>query len=97
MRRRSGYVGSSSCSVRHSAIAACPISESGVWVALGMPIQAALHLARFARTVTIVVRRDGLEATMSSYLIKEIRFHHRISVRPFTEVVDGGGASGSSC
>ncbi len=53
--------------------------------------QAALHLARFARTVTIVVRRDGLGATMSSYLIKEISYHHRITVRPFTEVVDGGG------
>lgn len=55
--------------------------------------QAALHLARFARTVTIVVRRDGLEATMSSYLIKEISYHHRVSVRPFTEVVDGGGVA----
>lgn len=55
--------------------------------------QAALHLARFARTVTIVVRREGLEATMSSYLIKEISYHHRVSVRPFTDVVDGGGAS----
>jgi thioredoxin reductase (NADPH) len=53
--------------------------------------QAALHLARFARTVTIVVRRDGLESTMSTYLIKEIKFNHRISVRPFTQVVDGGG------
>jgi len=53
--------------------------------------QAALHLARFARSVTIVVRREGLEATMSSYLIKEISYHHRIAVRPFTEVVDGGG------
>ena len=40
--------------------------------------QAALHLARFARTVTIVVRREGLEATMSSYLIKEISYHHRV-------------------
>ncbi|KAA1421326.1 SidA/IucD/PvdA family monooxygenase [Nocardioides humilatus] len=53
--------------------------------------QAALHLARFARSVTIVVRREGLEATMSSYLIKEISYHHRVTVRPFTSVVDGGG------
>lgn len=53
--------------------------------------QAALHLARFARSVTIAVRREGLEATMSTYLIKEISYHHRVSVRPFTEVVDGGG------
>lgn len=54
--------------------------------------QAALHLARFARSVTIVVRRDGLEATMSSYLIKEISYHHRVHVRANTSVVDGGGA-----
>ena len=44
--------------------------------------QAALHLARFARTVTIVVRREGLETTMSSYLVKEISYHHRVSVAP---------------
>ena len=30
--------------------------------------QAAIHLARFAESVTILVRRDGLEATMSQYL-----------------------------
>jgi thioredoxin reductase (NADPH) len=54
--------------------------------------QAALHLARFARSVTIVVRRAGLEETMSTYLIKEISYHHRIPVRAHTEVVDGGGA-----
>jgi len=53
--------------------------------------QAALHLARFARSVTIVIRRSGLEETMSTYLIKEISYHHRITVRPRTEVVDGGG------
>ncbi|GAB2975493.1 NAD(P)/FAD-dependent oxidoreductase [Nocardioides montaniterrae] len=53
--------------------------------------QAALHLARFARSVTIVVRRESLETTMSAYLIKELTYHHRITVRPCTEVVDGGG------
>lgn len=54
--------------------------------------QAALHLARFARSVTIVVRRDGLEATMSKYLIDEIEFNNRVQVRSCCEVVDGGGA-----
>jgi thioredoxin reductase (NADPH) len=53
--------------------------------------QAALHLARFARSVTIVVRRSGLEETMSKYLIDEIRYNERISVLPCTRVVDGGG------
>ena len=53
--------------------------------------QAALHLCRFASSVTIVVRRPGLEETMSDYLIKEIGYQERISVRPCTRVVDGGG------
>lgn len=55
--------------------------------------QAALHLARFARSVTILVRRDGLEATMSQYLIKEIHYNDRVQVHPCCEVVDGGGAA----
>jgi thioredoxin reductase (NADPH) len=53
--------------------------------------QAALHLARFARSVTIVVRRPGLEETMSKYLIDEIGYNERIEVLPSTRVVDGGG------
>jgi thioredoxin reductase (NADPH) len=53
--------------------------------------QAALHLARFASSVTIVVRRAGLEDTMSKYLIDEIGYNDRISVVPATRVIDGGG------
>jgi thioredoxin reductase (NADPH) len=53
--------------------------------------QAALHLARFASTVTIVVRRQGLEETMSQYLIDEMSYNERISVVPGTRVIDGGG------
>jgi thioredoxin reductase (NADPH) len=53
--------------------------------------QAALHLARFASRVSIVVRRQGLEETMSRYLIDEISYNERITVRPCTRVVDGGG------
>ena len=53
--------------------------------------QAALHLCRFARSVTIVVRRPGLEETMSDYLIQEIGYQERIEVLPCTRVVDGGG------
>ncbi|GGO87015.1 fused response regulator/thioredoxin-disulfide reductase [Nocardioides phosphati] len=52
--------------------------------------QAAVHLARFARSVTILVRRDDLAATMSKYLIDEIEWNPRITVRPCTEIVDGG-------
>ncbi|NNG37396.1 FAD-dependent oxidoreductase [Nakamurella sp. DB0629] len=53
--------------------------------------QAAVHLGRFARSVTVVIRRESLSATMSQYLINEINWHPRISVRSTCEVVDGGG------
>jgi thioredoxin reductase (NADPH) len=53
--------------------------------------QAAIHLARFARTVTILVRRPDLSATMSDYLVREIAYTPRVTVQPCAEVVDGGG------
>lgn len=53
--------------------------------------QAAVHLARFAHSVTIVVRRESLAATMSAYLIREIDYNPRIRVRANAEVIDGGG------
>jgi thioredoxin reductase (NADPH) len=53
--------------------------------------QAAVHLARFARSVTILVRRPDLAETMSAYLIGEIEYNPRISVRACATVVDGGG------
>ncbi|RYB93990.1 NAD(P)/FAD-dependent oxidoreductase [Nocardioides oleivorans] len=52
--------------------------------------QAAIHAARFAKEVTIVVRRPDLAATMSSYLIDEIQWNPRITVRGCTRVIDGG-------
>ncbi|HEY9497153.1 MAG TPA: FAD-dependent oxidoreductase, partial [Intrasporangium sp.] len=52
--------------------------------------QAAIHLARFARSVTILVRRRGLEETMSQYLIGEIAYNPRITVQPCSEVIEGG-------
>jgi thioredoxin reductase (NADPH) len=53
--------------------------------------QAAIHLARFAGEVTIMVRRDGLEETMSQYLLHEIGHNPRIRVRAGAEICDGGG------
>ncbi|MFC7494666.1 MULTISPECIES: FAD-dependent oxidoreductase [unclassified Nocardioides] len=53
--------------------------------------QAAVHLARFARSVTILVRRPDLAETMSAYLIGEIGYNPRIAVRTCCRVVDGGG------
>lgn len=53
--------------------------------------QAAVHLSRFARSVTILIRRPSLAETMSSYLINEIEYNPRISVQTCAEVADGGG------
>ncbi len=52
--------------------------------------QAAIHLSRFAQSVRILVRRESLVATMSSYLIGEIEYNPRISVQGCSEVVEGG-------
>ena len=53
--------------------------------------QAALHLARYARTVTIVVRADSLRASMSDYLVRQVEATDNIEVLVQTEVVGGGG------
>lgn len=53
--------------------------------------QAAIHLARFARSVTIMIRRPDLSETMSDYLIREISYNDVIRVEPCAQVVDGGG------
>lgn len=53
--------------------------------------QAAVHLAKFARSVTLVARRGDLSETMSDYLIREISATPTVHVRCRTRVVDGGG------
>ncbi|HEX5369809.1 MAG TPA: NAD(P)/FAD-dependent oxidoreductase, partial [Dehalococcoidia bacterium] len=55
--------------------------------------QAALHLAKFARTVTIVVRAETLHIGMSDYLVRQIEATPNIELRLGTEVVDGFGES----
>jgi thioredoxin reductase (NADPH) len=53
--------------------------------------QAAVNLARHARQVTLLVRRDSVAATMSQYLIDEINATANIDIRHNTE---GAGADG---
>jgi thioredoxin reductase (NADPH) len=53
--------------------------------------QAALHLAEFARMVTLLVRSDSFAKSMSSYLVRAIESSPNIVVRHRTEVVDGAG------
>lgn len=53
--------------------------------------QAAVYLARGAKSVTILIRAQSLEASMSYYLIKQIEENPKITVRTCTEVVGVGG------
>ncbi len=53
--------------------------------------QAAVHLARYASHVTVVVRSSTLATSMSDYLVREIDASPAIDVRYGTEVVGGGG------
>jgi thioredoxin reductase (NADPH) len=53
--------------------------------------QAALHLARFAARVTLLVRGASLAAGMSEYLITQIKASSNIVIRLNTRVVDGRG------
>src|SRR5919202_2568147 len=49
--------------------------------------QAAVHLSRYARSVTLLVRGRSLEASMSSYLVDQVRAIANLSVRLCTSVV----------
>ncbi len=54
--------------------------------------QAALHLAKYADQVTLLVRGDSLSRSMSDYLVKELQANDAIAVRLGTQVVTAGGA-----
>jgi len=49
--------------------------------------QAAIHLSRYASTVTLIVRGTSLAASMSEYLIRELRVATNITIRYSSEVV----------
>lgn len=53
--------------------------------------QAAMHLARYARRVGILIRRDSLTATMSQYLIDQIKRTPNINILPKTVVAEARG------
>ena len=53
--------------------------------------QAALHLAQYARRVTLVVRAQSLGAGMSHYLVRELEQTPNVEVRMGTHVAGGGG------
>lgn len=53
--------------------------------------QAAMNLAKFARTVTILVRGESLEKSMSKYLIDQITATSNIKVESRSEVIEAMG------
>jgi thioredoxin reductase (NADPH) len=55
--------------------------------------QSAVHLSRFAREVSLVVRRDSLNATMSHYLIQQLAALPNVRIRTCmaAERVEGQG------
>ncbi|HSK85569.1 MAG TPA: FAD-dependent oxidoreductase, partial [Rubrobacter sp.] len=53
--------------------------------------QAARHLSKHARRVTLLVLGESLAAHMSQYLIEEIEATENIKVRLNAQVIDGGG------
>ena len=53
--------------------------------------QAAMYLSKFAKQVNILIRRDNLSFTMSSYLIDQIKGVENISVCSSREVVEAKG------
>jgi thioredoxin reductase (NADPH) len=53
--------------------------------------QAALHLAEYARSVTMLVRADSLEAGMSRYLVDRVTAHPKITLLTGTRVIAADG------
>jgi len=53
--------------------------------------QAALHFAKFARKVMMLVRGEGLSATMSKYLIDEIERTSNVVLEPKAQVLEAFG------
>ncbi len=54
--------------------------------------QAAMYLAKFANKVHIIIRREDLSSTMSSYLIDQINGTENIHLMPRSEIVEAIGS-----
>jgi thioredoxin reductase (NADPH) len=72
-----------------------PLSGADVFVVGGgnSAGQAVMHLAKYARHVTLLVRGNSLDAKMSEYLVRELQRQPNVEVRLTTEVVDGDGGA----
>lgn len=59
--------------------------------------QAAMHFAKYAARVTMLVRAESLEKSMSKYLIDQIASTSNIEVEPYSEVVETVGDGRLDC
>ena len=59
--------------------------------------QAAMHFSKYARQVTMLVRAESLEKTMSKYLIDQIADTSNIRVEMRTQVVEAMGQNRLEC
>lgn len=73
--------------------AACKDEEVYVVGGANSAGQAAMHFSKFAKRVTMLVRGDGLSATMSQYLINQIEETPNITVCTHCEVAEALGES----
>src|SRR5208283_2214101 len=71
--------------------AACKDEEVFVVGGANSAGQAALHFAKYACKVTMLVRGAGLAASMSKYLIDEIERTSTIVLQPQTQVLEALG------
>jgi len=53
--------------------------------------QAAVYISRYARSVTLLVRGERIEQSMSHYLIEELAALPNVQIRTCAQVIDGGG------
>jgi thioredoxin reductase (NADPH) len=74
--------------IEAQAVAGKPVFVVGGGNSAG---QAALHLAKYAEQVTLLVRSRSLAASMSDYLTREIGNAANVHVRYRSEVAGGGG------
>lgn len=59
--------------------------------------QAAMHFSRYAKHVTMLVRGEGLESSMSKYLIDQIAGTSNITVEIKSEIVEAMGEDRLEC
>jgi thioredoxin reductase (NADPH) len=71
--------------------AACKDSDVYIVGGANSAGQAAVFFSRYARTVNVLVRGDGLERSMSFYLIQQLGAIENIRVRTQTEVAEAHG------